>query len=227
MSKRIHLEPNQPITLRLVDPFADSSERYDSELQQCEYRTTDRKILALPRQAAIELNNLNPQPGEEIGVCRHTGKSTRIAVWLTASSEKQRAADEQEPPDAPEDSTDTELLLEASLKREGARKRRNGKPVPIRKDPATAPDPVQPRLFDRGTGTDGPMPARMPVVRPAAAVKTPYGVMLRHIIHTVESSLKAEGIQLGDGPKQDLISTVYIDAARRSGIEYDFTRGAE
>ena len=93
-----------------------------------------------------------------------------------------------------------------------------------------ASEPVQPRLFDqRGTGTYGPSAALDPQVapRPALARKVPYGDMLRHIIHTVETVLKAEGVQLGDAPKQDLYTTVYIDAAKRCGVEYDFTSGVK
>jgi hypothetical protein len=76
----------------------------------------------------------------------------------------------------------------------------------------------------KATGTDGPLPApqAIPIPRPAAAVKTPYGMMLRHIVRTVKATLADENLQLGDGPTQDLISTVYIDAAKRCGVDYDF-----
>ena len=236
-SSRIKLEPNKPITITLLDPFADSSERYDSALQQCEYRTTDGRVLALPRTAAIALNELDPQPGEEIGVCRYTGKQARIAVWLTASAEKARAEAE------------TACIACAALQPYslgfvqytcpacGRKCALNGtttldrpeptpkEVTPIRRKTARESEP-QPRLFDqRGTGTDGPAPQRQP--RPAIAARTPYGTMLRHIIHTVEAALKAEGVQLGDAPKQDLYTTVYIDAARRCGVEYDFTSEVE
>lgn len=219
---RIRLLPNEPVTVALVDPFGDSSEGYDFALQLCEYRTTDGRTLVLPRDAAIRLNGLDPKPGESITLCR-AKQGHHISVCLTPASEKERAAEEAQ--DVP---SNEEFLLEASLKREAAKQRRNGHPVPIRKEPAPAVE-AQPRL---GTGTDGPAPQLAPAAiaqpRPAPArVVIHYGDALRHIIHTVEAALKAEKVQLGDEPRQGLYSTVYIDFAKRCRVEYDFTRGAE
>ncbi len=77
----------------------------------------------------------------------------------------------------------------------------------------------------RGTGTNGPAPRPAARPRPAAGgVRVAYGTALRHIIRTVEAILKAENVQLGDGPRQDLYSTIYIDFARKYGASYDFTR---
>ena len=73
---------------------------------------------------------------------------------------------------------------------------------------------AQAELFDRGL-------IEMP--RPAAARKVPYGDALRHIIRTVKRVMKEEGQPLGDGPFQDLVSTIYIHAARVQGVSYDFT----
>lgn len=221
MSNLIHLKPNEPLTLTLLDPYADSCERYDAERQVGEYRTTDGKILALPRPAVIELNALDPQPGEEIGVCRYTGKQARIAVWLTAQSEKDRATEGLDP-------VDLVPALQASIEHV-----KNGKPAskpvtPIRRKPQKQDD--QPRLFDRkGTGTDGPAPQLAPaaIQRTAPAVKgIPYQDILRHIVRTVKRVLEAEKLQLGDDPTQKIIVTLYIDAARRTGVAYDFTTEA-
>jgi len=220
----IHLKPNEPLTLSLVDPYADSCERYDSERQVGEFRTTDGRILALPRPAVIELNALDPQPGEQIGVCRYTGRQGRIAVWLTAQAENDRAAAEADP-------SDLVPALQASIDQA-----KNGKPAstpvtPIRRKPATKEDD-QPRLFDqrKGTGTDGPAPQLAPaaIQRTAPAVKgIPYQDILRHIVRTVKGVLESEKLQLGDDPTQKIIVTLYIDAARRTGVAYDFTRGTE
>lgn len=229
MPDRISLRPNEPITVKLVDPYADSCTMYDAERCIGEYRTTDGRILALPRPAVLKLAELDPAPGEEIGIARYDRKNGKRgvewAVWLTASAEKQRAVEEEA-----ESPSDTEALLKASIE-QSERRRRNGRPVPIRKEASPAAEPVQPRLFDqRGTGTDGPAPALQPAARSiprtaAQFVPVKYGDALRHIIKTVETALKAENVQLGDGPKQDLVSTLYIDFARRSKVEYDFTEG--
>jgi hypothetical protein len=224
--KPVKLEPNKPVTLALLDPYADSCELYDQERGVGEYRTTDGRILALPRQAAIALNELDPKPGEEIGICRYTGKSARVAVWLTASSEKARAEagtaqDEAEAPTAtPSTRKDGNgpFALPA-LTREHVKRHQAG----------MNPPSIQEMMAPRGTGTHGPaplpapMPAKQP--RPAIAARTPYGQMLRHIIRTTKNALAAENVALGDGAFQDIVSTLYIDAARRSGVEYDFTDG--
>jgi hypothetical protein len=209
MTSRIHFRPNEPQTLKLADPAGE----YDFDLHCGRYQTTDGRELVLPRGAVVRLNILGVSAGEEIGICRYqkNGRGSEWAVWLTADSEKTRATAEEEPSDLAE-------TLKASIEQA-----RNGKPVtPIRRKPARKQDD-QPRLFDRGTGTHGPAPQPSP--RLAIAAKTPYGTMLRHIVRTVKAALVDENLQLGDGPTQDLISTVYIDAAKRSGVEYDFGEG--
>jgi hypothetical protein len=235
-NKPIRLLPNEPQTVKLVDPRGDS-ENYDFGLQLGRYQTTDGRTLVLPRPAVERLNELDPEPGEAITICRYAKERGRKygewTVALSPSSEKARAIREQEAQDAPPIQSDEELLLEASLKRQDASNaQKPGKVAPIRKPSRRAVDPeIQPRLFDRGTGTHGPAPAFQrradAAPLPAIAVKTPYPEMLRHIVRTVENVLKLEGLQLGDGPKQDLISTVYIDAAKRCGVEYDFTTEAK
>jgi hypothetical protein len=213
---RIHFRPNEPQTFKLADPAGE----YDFDLHCGRYQTTDGRELVLPRAGVVRLNALEPSAGEEIGICRYDQKNRRgseWAVWLTADSEKTRATVEEEP-------SELAATLKASIEQA-----RNGNPAkeavtPIRRKPARKQDD-QPRLFDRGTGTHGPAPQPSP--RLAIAAKTPYGTMLRHIVRTVKAALVDENLQLGDGPTQDLISTVYIDAAKRSGVEYDFTRGEE
>jgi len=226
MPARIRLLPNQPVTVALVDPEGE----YDFELQAGRYQTTTGRELILPRSAVIALNECAPAPGEEITICRYDRRGrSEWTVSLAPSSEKARA--QEEPSELAE-------ALQESIAQAQNEKRAKEAVTPIRRKPAAKQDD-QPRLFDRnnhptpaaiaayqrGTGTDGPAPQPAPAARLAIATKTPYGQMLRAIVRTVESVLKAEGLQLGDGPKQDLISTVYIDAAKRQGVEYDFTEG--
>ena len=215
MPARIRLLPNQPVTVALVDPEGE----YDFELQAGRYQTTTGRELILPRSAVIALNECAPAPGEEITICRYDRRGRpEWTVSLAPSSEKARA-EQEEPSELAE-------ALQESIAQAQNGKRAKEAVTPIRRKPAAKQDD-QPRLFDRGTGTDGPVPQPAPAARLAIATKTPYGQMLRAIVRTVESVLRAEGLQLGDGPKQDLISTVYIDAAKRQGVEYDFTREAE
>jgi len=234
MPAKIRLEPNQPLTLKLVDPFADSSERYDSEMGICEYRTEDGRILALPRAAAIQLNSLSPAPGEEIGVCR---QQSRIDIWLAPSSEKARAEAEAEPSDLAEQ-------LAASIQQA-----RNGKPAkeavtPIRRKPAGKQDD-QPRLFDRkpwpdpaifpdfdrkGTGTDGPV--ALAALIPAASAPThrdkplpiPWNIAFREVSAWVSKELAGNNLQWSDAAQQDMVSTVLI-AEEKAGRLTVWERG--
>jgi len=215
---RLRFIPNQPVILKLENPEGD----YDFDLQVGRYRAQDGREFQLPRPAVIVLNELAPAPGEEIGICLYRGKRGQQdgwAIWLTASSEKARAQAEEEPQELTE-------VLQASIDQARSRKPTKEAVTPIRRKPAAKQDD-QPRLFDRGTGTYGPAPLADPALQPAALRKTPYGQMLRHIIHTVESALKAEEIQLGDGPKQDLVSTVWITACKQVPVLFDFTEKAE
>lgn len=226
MPDKIALHPNEPITLKLLDPYADSCTMYDQERGIGEYRTTDGRILALPRAAVLKLNELDPQPGEEIGVARYDRKNGRRgvewAVWLTASAEKERAA--QEEAEVPSDEL---ILLEASVKRESARKQRNGRPVPIRKDPAPATEPAQPRLFDqRGTGTDGPVPQLSPAAsaiplpaqhkRPPDVI--PWNVAFREVAQFVAHELAASKLQWSDEAQQAAVCTVLIAEVKKGRI---------
>jgi hypothetical protein len=231
MAERIQLVPNVPLILKLLDPFADSSERYDPELRICEYRTEDGRILALPRQAAILLNGLNPQPGEEIGICRRVADKPgqevtgtlrpHIEVWLSPRAEKARAAQEAAAVVSPDVPSDEELLLKASIEREQARKRVREIP---RNGPRKALDP-QPRLFDRGTGTDGPAPARMPLI-PAASAPTrrdrplpiPWNVAFREVSAWVSKELAANSLQWSDQAQQAMVCTVLIAEAKAGRV---------
>jgi hypothetical protein len=216
--KRIRFQPNVPQLLKLADPQGE----WDDELRVGRYQTTDGAELVLPRQAVILLNDLDPAAGEEIGILKLKDDWN---VWLTASSEMRRA-DAETALESPE--TDPTLLhqLDASIKAANTEKRRNGRAVPIRKEPTPA-ETLQPRLFDRGTGTDGPVPQLAAAIALPAKLRkgVPYQDMLRAIVRTVKSVLESEKLQLGDDPTQKIIVTLYIDAARRSGVIYDFGSG--
>jgi hypothetical protein len=207
MANKLTFPPNTPVLLKLADP----SGEWDDEVKVGRYVTTDGQTLTLPRGAVVKLNELDPAAGEEIGICHYTGKRAAWAVWLSASSEKSRAIEEI-------DHSELASELQASIEQAESRKPASGPVTPIRKAPAKQDN--QPRLFDqRGTGTDGPAP--MP--RVAALRKgVPYRNMLQCIVRTVKSVLETEKLQLGDDPTQKIIVTLYIDAAKRCGVEYDF-----
>lgn len=83
---------------------------------------------------------------------------------------------------------------------------------------------VQGDLFELGTGTNGPAPRRAPklevVKRPPAAVS--YRVALRQITATVLETLNERGEQWPSDARQDLVSTLFIAAARDKKVIFDF-----
>lgn len=84
----------------------------------------------------------------------------------------------------------------------------------LRKLPRRAPAVEQPRLFDRGTGTDGPLPKRQPVIAPPPPKRIPYNVAFVEVCAFVTAGLKEAGEQWNDQAKQDMVSTILISAAK-------------
>jgi hypothetical protein len=228
MSSKIRFQPNEPQTFKLIDPYADSCELYDAERGVGEYRTTDGRILALPRPAVLKLNELEPAVGEAVSICRYDrnhSKGAEWAVWLTVSSEKARS--EAEEP------SELAAQLAASLEQG-----RNGKPpkdavTVIRRKPAAKqdttsagrfPDESQPRLFDRGTGTDGPAPQRIPL--PAASAPTrrdrpmpiPWNIAFREVSAWVSKELASNSLQWSDQAQQAMVCTVLIAEAKAGRV---------
>lgn len=159
MPSELVIAPNKPLTVALVDPEG----TFDFQVGMGQYQTTTGQILTLPRPAVVILNTLDPQPGEEVVICKHwSGRPGDKANWtisLSPKAEKTRAEAEAEPSDITEQ-------LQASIEQVQERKRNTELPTPIRKPVRSRPtQKIQPRLFDRGTGTHGPAPAIAPAVR--------------------------------------------------------------
>ncbi len=55
---------------------------------------------------------------------------------------------------------------------------------------------------------------------PTPAVKIPYEVALERIMHTVLQTLKASGEQWDPGSRQDLVSTIFIQALRDGVVSW-------
>src|ERR1017187_1284577 len=94
---QIHIAPNRPVTVALVDPEG----LFDFETGMGQYQTTAGELVTLPRPAVVILNALDPQPGEEIVITKHwSGKPAEKAEWtisLSSSAENARAKAEGEP----------------------------------------------------------------------------------------------------------------------------------
>lgn len=230
--KPLHFAPNKPVTLSLVNR---EKEWFDFDRGQGHYETTANQELVLPRPAVILLNELDPEPGEEVTITKHwDGKKGHKSEWtvrLSTRSEKNRAAGEKDAPEAmnePESTQQTPERQESPV----------ASPTPIRRPSKRAVEAEQPRLFDqKGTGTDGPAPQLAPrsiplgvaeIGRPApfwnqpaggkrgAEGKIPANVAVREILEFINGDPNT--VNWGDQARQDLASTIIIAAYRAGHI---------
>ena len=198
MPQIITFAPNVPQTLALTDPTGDWDGGYSVS-----YPTTDGRTLQLPKGAAVRLNMLDLQPGETFRICRLiSGQQGEPAYWdiaLTAQTEQAKATKE-----AQQAATDPPAA--------------DSVPAKIRTVPRKPILAEQPRLFDRGTGTNGPVPQPLPVARPMRIppLQLPYNVAFREIVKFVTEGLKAEGLQWNDQAVQDAVCTILIDAGKHN-----------
>jgi hypothetical protein len=216
--KSLTIAPNRPITVALVDPEG----HFDLDRGMGTYQTTTGATLTLPRLAVVQLNLIEPHAGEEIEILKTwTGKPKDKAEWfirLTARSEKARA-------EAGEPGT-LACQLGASIEAIQELQKPVRVPTPIGRPSRRKPAPeVQPRLFDRGTGTHGPAPQpdRVPLILPAAAAaekirpgQIPANVAIKEIL----AFLKADPSTANWDAQsvQDLASTVYIAAVKQGQV---------
>jgi hypothetical protein len=174
-----------------------------------QYQTTAGELVTLPRPAVVILNALDPEPGEEIVITKHwSGKPAEKAEWtisLSSSAENARAKAEAGPSDLAEQ-------LQASIEQVQARKEVVALPTPIRRPAKRQPSiEIQPRLFDRGTGTYGPMPIPLPAVaigRQPRPGQIPANVATREILEFIQSDPNTAN--WSDQARQDLASTILI-----------------
>lgn len=209
----IIIAPNKPLIVAL----ADSEGQYDFDVEQGQYQTTAGELFTLPRPAVVLLNALDPRPGEEIVITKlWSGRPGDKAQWTVALSPRS----EQARAEAGEPDTLT-AQLEASIEQSEQRKAIVAPPTPIRRPVKRqlAPE-VQPRLFDRGTGTHGPAPAfqpevpALPAILPAAArgrfkgEPIPANIATREILQFVNEDPNTANWSAD--ARQDLASTILI-----------------
>jgi hypothetical protein len=216
----LHIAPNRPVTVALVNPEG----AFDFDIGIGLYETTAGQTFKLPRPAVVILNALDPDPGEEIVITKHwSGKPGDKSEWtisLSPQAEKARAKAEgltQEPAADPQ-------TVDSPTQ---SRKEPVAPPTPIRRPSKRAPAPeIQPRLFDKGTGTHGLCPApQVPLSIPLPAVaigrqmkpgQIPANVAIKEIL----AFLKADPSTANWDAQsiQDLCSTAYIAAVKQGWV---------
>jgi hypothetical protein len=221
----IHIAPNKPVYLALVDPEGDSA-NFDFELRLGRYQTTTGELIVLPRPAVVKLNELGPRSGEEIQITKiWSGKAGDMPEWsicFSTRSENARAREEMEP-------QDLTATLQASIEQVKAGKSNTATPTPIREVQKKGKPVEQPRLFDRGTGTHGPAPRPEPANDPRLSMpipaappmrtkpsQIPANVAVREILHFI--NLDPNTKNWSDQARQDMASTVYIAHVKQGHI---------
>jgi hypothetical protein len=208
----LQIKPNVPVTVALVNPECAA---FNFEDGFGLYETTDGQTFVLPRPAVVLLNMLDPEPGEEIVITKHwTGKRAEKAEWTISLSPRSENARAQ---------ADNIGQDEAVAP-----------PTPIRRPTKRAPAPeIQPRLFDRGTGTHGPAPQTAPLSIPLPAVaigrqqrpgQIPANIATKEILAFVNADPSTANWSAD--ARQDLCSTILI-ASFKAGYIGLWERGGQ
>ncbi len=201
---RFRFSPNVPAIVSLAQAEGD----YDSQAGTVTYQLSDGREMVVNTEFATRINLLELQPGETFGVCKRVTEDRHPAyfdVWLSPAAEQERAKQEMEAEAVP-------VAPLAVPGRKGATRMRQMPPAAIARDAA---------LFDqKGTGTYGPVPRMQPApaARPVPAPPIPFNQAFIEAVKIVRDGLKEAGVQWGDGPQQDAVSTLLIGALNRGWI---------
>jgi hypothetical protein len=222
----LHIAPNKPLFVSLVDPLNTSN--YDFQMECGRFETCQGQILTLPRAAVELLYKLEPQPCEELVIQMHwNGKPRDSRTWTVALSTRSELARAEQ-----EMAQDLAPTLEASIRQVEERKAATAPPTPIRTPAKREPKPEteQPRLFDRrGTGTHGPAPqpepekAPLSIPLPAVAIgrpqkpgQIPANIAVKEILAFI--AIDPSTANWNDQSRQDLASTILIAAYKAGHI---------
>lgn len=213
---------NVPMQLALQDPAGE----YHPETEEVAYLTADGRELVLETRTAERLNALFLRPGEAFHLCRRwdnqRGTLPRFDFWLSPASEKARAAEESAQGERQPAASEPAAAPEPQPTAKPTRTRQRRPKVEQMPAPAAAAIRTEPA---QGTGTYGPapkiltapIPARLPAI--ARPGRIPYNVAFREVVGFVTAELKASGEQWSDQSRQDLVSTVLINAGRQGLLD--------
>src|SRR5260370_5647996 len=144
MSENIIIQPNKPLFVKLSDPM--NTDNFNLETREGKLETSTGQVLTLPRPAVLRLYILEPAHGEELEILKKwSGRRGDPAIWsVRRAQEADSAPGDRTPPDSPAQAFKTPQEAPTPINR------------PSKRQPAAE---TQPALFDKGTGTYGPMPA--------------------------------------------------------------------
>jgi len=228
--EKLTLTPNVPQQIALKFPDGKLVEgRYGDQMM---YSLTNGQVMYLDTDIAAKINLLELRKNEPFMICkRWTGKKTdspHLDIWR---------------PDAA--SVATEITPSAIDGEIATRRQEVIPPMPAAPTvgrvvfanspgagvapPAPATAALQPPSYNNGNGnkpvngnrapSDGARPYAAAGI-PAPPVKVGYDVALRRILRVTIAELRAAGEQWSDVARQDLVSTLMIQAARDGVITW-------
>ena len=230
--EKLTLTPNVPQQVALKFPDGKLVEgRFGDQMM---YSLANNQVMYLDTDVAAKINALELRKNEPFWICkRWTGKkgdqiqwdiyrldgnSAAVATGIAPTAvESQIEAQRQQPvPPMPASPTVGRVVFANSTEA--------GVPPPA---PATAAS--QPPSFTNGNGTkpvngngappNGTKPYAAAGI-PAPPIKIGYDVALRRILRVTIAELKAAGEQWSDSARQDLVSTLFIQATRDGAVTW-------
>jgi hypothetical protein len=220
--EKITFQPNVPVRMTLK--YADGKTVEGRFGDQEYYTLTDGRCMYVDMDVAGKINILGLRPGEPFEMCKYwSGKKGERPQWDVRRVDgipPNRVTAAVEATGLPE--TDLERDLRRSLEARGVPT--NGKPGAG--VPPPAPTPAAPALVTQPAGSAGSTTHTNGStntngtgyvnggIKPAVPVKIPLNIAFREILGFCTGELKAAGEQWSDAARQDLVSTLLIQAAR-------------
>jgi len=221
--EKITFQPNVPIRMALK--YADGKTVEGRFGDQEYYTLTDGRCMYVNPDVAAKINQLELRPGEPLEICKYwsgkKGESPQWDVRRVDSLPKDRIAAGAVTTCI--DETNLERDLRRSLTERGVTPPTNGRAgasvgplAPAVTAPLQVPSQHLPTNSSKPNGngngyTNGAAQATAPAPVP---VKIPLNIAFREILAFCTQELRAAHEQWSDAARQDLVSTLLIQAAR-------------
>ncbi len=226
--EKLVLTPNVPVQIALK--FSDGKLVEGRYGDQVMFSLTNGQVMYLDTDSAAKINLLEPRKHEPFFICKRTGKKTDspiIDVWKDAgatppSPQVQAAAAATGIPVSELERTPAPMPTAPTV----------GRVVPVNgggaaSQPAAPTAAFQPPSSNgngitngNGHNGNGAPHYNGNGTLPPPPVKVGYDVALRRILRVTIAELKTAGEQWSDAARQDLVSTLMIQAARDGVITW-------
>jgi len=232
MSGTVPLKLNEPVKITLA------CESGELDGHNVVFQTQDGRSLVVTRSTAEKIYDLEVKPGESICITKlpdGKGKSIWYDVRLSTSTEKARAAQEAEEARRRVPGYGNALVApQQGLRR--CPQCKNLRPpeafcLPVTSCPCdacrqeTAKTEFDATWQDLKDVCQPPPPPTRKQARQAPPGKVSYREAVPQLLKVVSESLKRENVAWGDGPQQDLVSTLIIAASKAGAIDWDLSNG--